>query len=274
MKAEGIWNGIGRSSALVLIWSLLGSGCGRDMRWMNRLSQRDTIVGSGIAATETIEVEPFRAIELKCAGEVTVTTGETFTVTLTTDDNLLPIFKREVVNQTLQLYTNESWKTQSGIQFVITAPAIDQVTVSGSGNMKITGIAESEFQCRISGSGSLDIFGTSGSLNAQISGSGHVRALDLHAESTSVNISGSGSITLAGSSEFIEAEISGSGQIDAVQLISMTATARITGSGSIRLNASSSLDGHVGGSGNIQYTGSPANISKKITGSGAIVPIQ
>lgn len=274
MNAEGIGYRIGRSFVWVILWGLLGISCGKDMRWVNRLSPRNTIVGSGIAATESIEVEPFRAIELKCAGDVTVIPGGTFTVTLTADDNLLALFSREVVDQTLRLYTTESIKSQSGIQFVITAPAIQNVTVSGSGNLKITGIDESEFQCRISGSGSIEIFGTTESLNAQISGSGHIRVLDLISKNSSARISGSGSITLSGSSEFIDAEISGSGQIDAAQLKSMKAKARITGSGSIMLHASSSLDAHIGGAGNVKYYGSPLDITKKITGSGTIEPIQ
>ena len=58
-----------------------------------------------------------------------------------------------------------------------------------------------------------------------------------------------------------------------VQLTRLVATnvrADVSGSGSIFVTATESLDASVSGSGAILYTGSPQDVSRNVTGSGAI----
>jgi hypothetical protein len=58
-----------------------------------------------------------------------------------------------------------------------------------------------------------------------------------------------------------------------VQLTRLVATnvqAAVSGSGSIFVTATESLDASVSGSGAVLYTGSPQDVSRNVTGSGAI----
>ena len=137
-----------------------------------------------------------------------------------------------VQDGTLAIGQSRSFSTKSPMSVEITVPALDAVALSGAGVLIVDGVKAAHFSVRAPGSGVLSVTGTTTTLDATLSGSGDVR---------------------------LEA------------FAAQDATATVSGSGRLQVNASHSLDATVSGVGLILYTGSPTELTKNVTGTGAII---
>jgi hypothetical protein len=191
------------------------------------------IAGSGKILTEPRTVSGFSAVSLSGSGHVIVDQTGTESLTVTTDDNLLPYIKTEVHGNTLELGTKDpmtNLNPTEDIVFKLTVKNLDDVRISGSGQADVKGLTENQLQVRISGSGDM-------------TGQGTVDNLDLR--------------------------ISGSGSYSGQQLQSKRATVGVSGSGSVVVNASDTLNANVSGSGSVEYVGDP-QVTQNVSGSGSV----
>jgi len=189
------------------------------------------VKGSGVPATQVRTLPAFTAVDLAGSNNVTVHVGDTQTVTVHGDDNLIGYVTTTVQDGTLAVGQNHSFSTKSPMSVDVTVPALDAATLSGSGVVTVTGVAADHFTVRAPGSGVLVVTGTATTLDATLSGTGDVRLDGLAAHD---------------------------------------ATATVSGTGRLLVNASHSLDATVSGVGSIVYSGSPADVTKNVTGTGSI----
>lgn len=120
----------------------------------------------------------------------------------------------------------------SSIEVRIKGPTLRHIGLSGSGNVDVTGISQSELGVDIRGSGSVRGRGAVQKLELNIFGSGNAELADLLSEDVDVSIYGSGG-----------ADVSASG----------TAAVKIVGSGDVRLSST------------------PRSLSTEVIGSGRVV---
>jgi Putative auto-transporter adhesin, head GIN domain len=191
------------------------------------------IHGSGVAKTESRAVTSFSKIELAGSPDVEVTIGPATSVSVTADDNLLPIIETKVEGDTLKIGSKQSYNTTLGVKVKITVPALDGASVSGSGDIHVKGLKAADLEAGVTGSGDVTLTGVADRLHAQITGSGDLRAGDFAAKSVRVTVTGSGDATVQATEE---------------------------------------LDASVTGSGDVHYSGHPSKVRKTVTGSGDIVP--
>jgi hypothetical protein len=124
-----------------------------------------------------------------------------------------------------------SFATNAPTSVEITVPRLAAVTLSGSGNMTVGGLAAESFAVALTGSGQVSGDGAATRLEVSVAGSGLVQFTDVRAADVQAVVAGSGSI-------------------------SVTATERV--------------DALVSGSGSILYGGSPHQVAKSIPGTGSI----
>ena len=189
--------------------------------------------GSGQVTTETRQVAGFTKVELSGTGELTIEKTGTESLTISAEDNILPLLTSEVSGDTLVL------GTKPNAEIVPSKPITYSLTVKD-----LTGLS--------------------------VSGSGNVRASDLTTDSLSSKISGSGTITASGTVGAQDLDISGSGGYRAEQLTSRSVKARISGSGNASVLVSDTLDVTISGSGTLTYSGDP-NVTQEISGSGKLI---
>jgi hypothetical protein len=193
----------------------------------------EDIKGSGTLATETRQVQKFTSVSLSSSGAVVIEQTGTESLTVTTDDNLLPLITTEVKNGTLELSTAPNkWISPTKLVFKITVGDLRKIEVSGSGS---------------------------------------VTAAKLEGPALSADISGSGSMKLAGKVDDLKLSLSGSGSYDCAELSARRASVDVSGSGSVRVNASEELKAEISGSGSIRYLGSP-KLKVDVSGSGSVKP--
>jgi len=188
--------------------------------------------GSGVAATQAREVAAFQSVDLAGSNNVVIRVGEKQSVVVKADDNLLDRVTTEVQSGKLVIANAPgSFTTNSPMSVEVGVPSLDTLTLSGSGNIVVTGV---------------------------------------EAKSFDVNLPGSGTLTGDGSATRLEVTVDGSGMVQLTRLVATNVQAAVSGSGSIFVTATESLDASVSGSGAILYAGSPPNVTSNITGSGAI----
>jgi len=268
----------------ILLLALLISGCGFQM-----------VTGSGKIATETRNISGFTRVTLAGIGNVYLTQGETESVRIEAEDNLIPYFETSVQDSTLAIgiknqYIGVNLQPTRPVKFYVTLPKIEAVTLAGSGNIFGGAIKTSGFKISLLGSGNIsadtltatyvdihlagsgDIaLGTvaASEVTASIAGSGNIQMDALMADKISSKTAGSGDLTIGGKVTEQSAEITGSGDYQASGLKSDTATVRVAGSGNGQVSVAKTLDVTVLGSGDVVYSGNPT-VNASIAGSGSV----
>ena len=194
----------------------------------------DSINGSGKVTTETRPVAGISTVTLSGIGQVIIEQTGTDSLTITTDDNLLPHIKSEMRGNRLELGLKDSLtnlRPTNDIIFRVTVKQLDELEISGSGKAEATKLNPERLTVDISGSGAVSVQGTTGDLNLDISGSGAFDGELLRSKRANVDISGSGGAVLA-ASDTLTASVSGSGAIE--YLGDPKVTQDVSGSGSVR----------------------------------------
>jgi hypothetical protein len=193
----------------------------------------NAIDGSGKVVTEPRPVAGFTAVSLRGSGRLVIEQTGTDSLTVTTDDNLLPLVQSEVKGNTLELGPKE-WTTvlhpTKDIVFTLHVKTLEALDISGSGDVEAKGLNPESLRVEISGSGAASVQGTANDLNLTISGSGAYQGAQLASKRATVKVSGSGSAVIA-ASETLNADVTGSGSIQYVG--DPKVVQQITGSGSV-----------------------------------------
>lgn len=215
-------------------------------------SRESAINGSGILRTESRTVPAFAAIVIEGSGNVTLSQENTQSLSVETDDNLLPLVKTEVRAGVLYLGFKEGVKPVrvSQLEFLISVPELNAVKISGSGNLHATTLIRAD------------------ALTLEISGSGGIYS-ELDVGRLGVTISGSGGITAEGKTDQLSVTISGSGSMQGRDLVSGAAEVTVNGSGEAVINARRTIAITVSGSGRVAYGGG-AKATIKSSGSGVV----
>lgn len=144
------------------------------------------------------------------------------------------------------------------------------LSVSGSGSLKIEIEASGEVEGNVSGSGDLTLKGKCKSFESNVSGSGKVVLATAITEGADFGVSGSGKIEASGSASTVKATISGSGKVLAANLETNKCEVRISGSGDVEINVKNELDANISGSGSVGYKGNPSKVNSHASGSGKV----
>jgi hypothetical protein len=189
------------------------------------------VKGSGVKATETRTVAAFTAIEATGIGSLKLRVGESDSLKITADDNLLPLIKSEVKNGVLVLSTKGASSSKNGIIFEATANTIKRLENSGTVSMDAGGFAGGELV---------------------------------------IVCSGVGSVTLAGRVDSLKAELSGVGSLNADSLSADRVETNLSGVGSANVRAEKSLNGNVSGVGSLTWKGAATDVSTNVSGIGRV----
>lgn len=233
-------------SITTIVFLLLLSAC--------RITNKKNINGNGTMASEQRNFSNFSGVEVSGPYDVFLTQGEDYKVRIEGDENLLEYVEVEQHGDILEVSSKDGFnlRPRNDIKVYVTAPRMEKLEIAGSGSI----ISES----RIRGSNKMNI---------TIAGSGHVKLAEVDAPKIRGEIGGSGSITLKGTTKTFNAEVAGSGEIHAFELLSETTNINIAGSGDAEVFASKKLDVTIAGVGDVKYRGNPA-VTQSKAGAGSV----
>jgi hypothetical protein len=259
----------GRFAVLLTLFLVVALAAPLDADWF-RSGSHDTIKGSGKLTTEKRDIESFDRIENFISADITVRIGEPQKVELTFDDNLIDLVTTEVRGSTLEIRSERSYSSRKGCKIEIVVPSLEQVGISGSGDMNVSGLKCEDFELDIHGSGDFEGEGEVKYLSVKIHGSGDTEFRDLVSDEVSVSIYGSGDVYLDGEVAEFDVSINGSGDVDARRLEADDVTVAVYGSGDVYVKANDRLSAKITGSGDVTYYGNPKDVNRRIYGSGSL----
>ena len=220
---------------------LAGSAC----------STGNAVEGSGSDGQRSYQVGSFDRVELAGHYVVRVTVGGAPSVRAEGAEAELERLEVSVVDGRLRIGSKPGSWTSTGKTIVhVTAPGLQAVEVTGSGNMEVGALRAPKFRGDVAGSGNLVMQG-------------------LESEEASFDIAGSGNVRAAGRARAINLEVAGSGNGEFGQLQAETARISIAGSGGAQVRASGTAAVSIVGSGDVGVTGGARCTVEKV-GSGDV----
>ncbi len=192
--------------------------------------------GSGVAGSETREVESFDAIEID-GGFILIAHVDPATkqrVELRGDDNIVPEVVTKVSEGALEL-TIDHWLVRPKIDMTVEVwvPSLSKIAVSGAADMTVDGLHGERFELAISGASSSKLSGMVNEFEVTSSGANTLHAEELQAKRVKISVSGAG-----------DSEVWATEQLDAT----------------------------VSGAGNVRYHGEPPDVQKDVSGAGSVDP--
>jgi hypothetical protein len=191
---------------------------------------RGGIEGDGVVKTESRAVTAFSSLEVTGACQIRWSRGQP-ALTVTTDQNLLPLVATGVAGEALQIAWKENLRPTRSITIEISSDSLADVQLDGAVSLTATNLSGRELKVESNGTSSIRLGGSVASLNAILSGAGTLDAKGLETQSASVSldgayqadvtvaeklnasISGAGVLTYGGNPKTVETSVSGVGSI-------------------------------------------------------------
>ncbi|MFT3674914.1 MAG: head GIN domain-containing protein [Chitinophagaceae bacterium] len=221
-------------------------------------SSCEKLEGEGPLTTEVRDLQGFRSVSSSIGGRVYYKIGSTYRVEVEAQRNILEVLQTRIIGTELVVKIKDGVNIRSHepITVTITAPVLEGVNLSGSGDLEVQGAVQAD------------------NLSLRVSGSGNILTGELQiADKLTATISGSGNIVTGSGSVVNESlRVSGSGHMDLQTLQGVHGVTEISGSGHIKLRLSQTLEASISGSGSVFYAGTP-QVSTHISGSGSVRPL-
>lgn len=190
------------------------------------------VQGSGTLKTETRSVSGFSRVTLSGVGTITIRQTGTESLTITTDDNILPLLTSTVSGGVLTLGVKpaNNLNPTKGITWNVTVRDLTGITLSGAGTIDVQDLTTSSLTTLVSGAGTVNITGSAQSQNVTVSGTGSYKGRNFTTTDTVATISGAGNAIVAASGT-LNATVSGTGSV--TYYGSPVVTKTISGIGSV-----------------------------------------
>lgn len=180
--------------------------------------------------TENRPISDFSTLEVSGAYQIKWSSGKP-ALTISTDQNLLPLITTSITDNTLRIDSKESLRPTKGITINVSSASLADVKLNGAVTL------------------------TANSL------SGH----DLKLESN-----GASSISVAGAVTNFEADFSGASKLDAKSLQTRSAKVSLSGASYADVTVTETLNASISGAGVLRYGGNPKSVEKDVSGAGRI----
>ena len=204
-------------------------------------TQFTTVKGSGNVVTEERPVSGVQRVSLSNQGDLTVVIGDTESLVIEAEDNLLQYIQTEVRGGTLEIFTQNgvSMINTDPIRYTLTVTSLEGVDINSSGGAVLPALTADGFEININSSGNMNVD-------------------SLAADKLTVHISSSGQVEIAGGTVTgLDVTISSSGDLHMEDVAVQDAKVSISSSGSAYIQVSGDLKGNISSSGNIYVTGNP-----------------
>jgi len=153
-----------------------------------------SVVGSGNLVTVTPLMEAFDEVQLVGSFRVVVVFGGAPSLSIRTDDNIIPFIDTGSERGTLIIRRRENVKPSDGVTVKIAAPSLSRFAVEGSVQGDIKDVSGDAFTLAVSGAGHITVTGKVTDLVLELHGTGSIDATELEASNVDVMLKGAGHI--------------------------------------------------------------------------------
>jgi hypothetical protein len=215
-----------------------------------------TVRGSGNVVEESREVSGVTGVNLATISDLTITVGDTESLRIEAEDNLMEYFETTVRNGKLRIETQDNIKleTTKPVRYYLTVTGLDTIQITSAGNIEAPDLVAEEFSLTISSAGDLKM----GELNA---------------DTLEVDIGSTGNLDIAGGEvKSQNITIGSTGNYAAQDLASDEAEVRLRSTGSATIWVRDQLQANLSSSGDLRYRGDPT-VDATTSSTGEVIPI-
>ncbi|HWV64645.1 head GIN domain-containing protein, partial [Chitinophaga sp.] len=212
----------------------------------------ERIKGNGNVKQESREASAFTDISTSGVYKVIIEQGNTHSIRVEAEDNLLPYIVTDISRGELSIHSKKGYNIQptKEVRVYITLQKVDKLSASGASGFTSKGKLTSD-RLRLDFSGAADV------------------NLDIRTHELKVGVSGASNVTLKGNTDKADYGISGAADISALDLATDEAKLGISGTGKANVFVQKSLNIAISGMGHVKYKGDPS-ITQSISGMGKI----
>lgn len=222
----------------------IGSACNIDI---------SAIEGNGNTASEDRNIRSFIALKVSGGIEVELTQSDKETLTVTADDNVLPLIESVVKDGVLRIGLREPVRNVTAMKVKLTFKKLEAIDISGA--VRLRGTNQMTFdQLELEGSGASEY------------------RLDLKSDYLVVDLSGASNADLRGNTNKLKIDASGASKIYTDSLESASAVVDASGASVVEVWATQSIVVDASGASGIRYKGAPKQIQKNTSGASSVSP--
>ena len=206
--------------------------------------------GSGNVVNETAKVSGFEEVVFDGTGDIIIKQGDTESLIIEAEDNVIPTIKTSVDNKKLTINYDGTIAPTKTPKFYLTVKNISSIEISGAGELNADKL-------------NVD------NLNVIVNGAANGNLNNITLKELTVSITGAGKLSASGSADKQTIVVNGAGDYTAMSLATKNTSITINGAGKGTVRASSVLNAVINGFGEINYFGNP-EVTKQINGGGQI----
>jgi hypothetical protein len=208
------------------------------------------IKGSGILKEEPRQVGEFTGVDIGSALQAKVTVGQKTEVTVSGDDNLVPLIKTEVHDGHLvaRVETTTGIHQKLPLTLTITMPRLDFVAAVDASHVDVKA-------------------GEAGTFRVKCSDASRVEVSGVAAESIDILASDASRVTIAGTAKKLKVKASDASQVHAAAVPAESAQVVASDASHAEVRTSSTVEGKASDASSIRVLGEPG--SRSVTKSGA-----
>jgi hypothetical protein len=213
----------------------------------------ERITGSGNVATENRPVSGIKRVSMDISGNLEIQQGATESLTISGDDNILPLLVTDVRGGELAIRFKpfSNIRTSKPIQISLTVKNLEGLNLSSSGKVTVKPITTGDFRLSLSSSGDIEIE-------------------EIQADKITAQLSSSGDILIKGSAQQLDLHLSSSGSFQAGDLQIQKAQVGVSSSGDVTIWVVDDLEVNISSSGNVYYYGNPS-VQSNLSSSGDVI---
>jgi hypothetical protein len=199
-----------------------------------------TIMGSGKLTTQDFQFADFQSVEIANAFQADISQSDTFSVSITADDNLFDYIKVVKNGSKLSIrFDNLGRYTRGTLKAKITMPILEALSVSGASTGTVSGF-------KLSQPVSLDASGAS-TLNGS-----------LDSDTITIHASGASKTNLQGTANTATLAADDASTLNLSGLSTDSASVDLSGASNATISANRKLDYNLSGASHLTYQGSPS----------------
>ncbi len=229
------------------------------------------IASGGPVSTRTYDIKDFTGVVVGSAFKVEITRADTFSVSVTANENLFDHLEIVKSGSTLRIRTRSvSFSFNPTLEAKVTMPALDSLEVSGASRVTASGFkSSSDFRLEVSGASTVDFGLETGVFTANLSGASRTQG-ELKASDARIEVSGASRITLTGTGKDLALTASGASQATLSGFTVGDCAANISGASRASIAMNGTLDVTLSGASTLEYSGSPTLGKTSVTGASTL----
>lgn len=216
------------------------------------------VTGSRNMETREFDFSDFTRVEVSSAFEVEIDQSDSYSVSITADDNLFDYIAVSKHGATLQIRLKTARYIGTTQRASITMPDLYGLEFSGATHGAVQGFGSShDFTLQLSGASSLGMVDMSaGDIRFDVSGASRVTG-DITAGDADLDISGASTVELQGSGSNIVVDASGASGVRLADFPVNNANVKLSGASNGTVNLDGRLDANLSGASRLSYIGEP-----------------